>query len=264
MQHIISSNGITLFDTDGTIRVLPKDTFEYDYFIKNEGKDFPFVKNFFLLENDDSIYYDVSTKTVVLKLLGSFSFEISNSLKKMFVNGDTNKIANFSSFLRKSSKKTFDFINQNMTSECFMKNDWNSDCFMVKMSEKKISEFASNEKIVNFDNEVSNITVAFRLDENGDFEIYDALYDNGDEKCQSLAYVYSTLFMPWINVLKNNPDPEYLDEFYTVLNKKFDMKYSLKEFLQSMDNDFSSLKKIIFDLSLTDKIKKDEDYNDVF
>ena len=70
--------------------------------------------------------------------------------------------------------------------------------------------------------------------------------------------------MPWINVLKNNSDSEYLDEFYTVLNKKFDMKYSLKEFLQSMDNDFSSLKKIIFDLSLTDKIKKDEDYNDVF
>lgn len=264
MQHIISSNGITLFDTDGTIRVLPKDTFEYDYFIKNDGKNFPFVKNFFLLENDDSIYYDVLTKTVVLKLLGSFSFEISNSLKEMFVNGDTDKIAIFSSFIGKSSKKTFDFINQNMTSECFMKNDWNSDCFMIQMSEKKISEFVSNGKIVNFDNEVSNITVAFRLDKNGDFEIYDALYDNNDEKCQSLAYVYSTLFMPWINVLKNNSDSEYLDEFYTVLNKKFDMKYSLKEFLQSMNNDFSSLKKIIFDLSLTDKIKKDEDYNDVF
>ena len=184
------------------------------------------------------------------------------SLKKMFVNGNKDKIAIFSSFIRKSSKKTFDFINQNMTSECFMKNDWNSDCFMIQMSERKISKFASNGKIVNFDNEVSNITVAFRLDKNGDFEIYDALY--GDENCQSLAYVYSTLFMPWINVLKNNSDSEYLDEFYTVLNKKFDMKYSLKEFLQSMDNDFSSLKKIIFDLSLTDKIKKDEDYNDVF
>ena len=76
MQHVISSNGITLFDTDGTIRVLPKDTFEYDYFIKNDGK---YVSNNQGINNSTAnSYIKVDTTRAIENITVKINAEISS------------------------------------------------------------------------------------------------------------------------------------------------------------------------------------------
>lgn len=223
MNFVKSSNGITVFGNDGKISMFPYGTFEFfcaSQIENGEFENFPFLKSGKIYKDFE---YDETSKLIIFKDV-KLNKDISDGIKSCIWTKNMSQLELFYSFVEKATSKTLRWLNRFVKRDDFEKMAF-SDAMCVTLEESEIARLYIQNS--DFDPIYTGIDVQviIKINEAGEIEV------EGSAPIEyHFASEYSTVFNDWLKFIASSQRAKDVDEFYDSMNRKLNIRYSIKQF----------------------------------